>query len=170
MTAVPLVAPRRPPGRWGGGLGLVVLALWAAHGAGLGQLGQLDLHGAQALRGVLRPDVDPAVLRDVARAAAQTLQMAVAGLLLSAAVGAPLAVLLSGSTRAPRAVRTIARLVTAVLRGVPELVYALVFVAVIGLGPAAGTLAVAVHGAGLLGKLWRSSSRRSRSGPCRRCG
>ena len=154
MTAVAVAELRRPLSRWGGGLGLLVLALWAAHGAGLGALASLDVQGAQALRGVLRPDVEPAVLRDVARAAVQTLQIALAGLLLSALAAAPLAVLLAGSTRAPRPVRALARLLTAGLRGIPELVYALVFVAVVGLGPAAGTLAVAVHGAGLLGKLW----------------
>ncbi len=154
MTTVPLARPRRPLSRWGGGLGVAALLLWAAHGAGLGTLPSLDLGGARALRGVLQPDVDAAVLRDVARAAAQTLQIAVAGLLLSALAAAPLALLLAGASRAPRAVRAGARLVTAALRGIPELVYALVFVAVLGLGPAAGTLAVAVHGAGLLGKLW----------------
>ena len=152
MTAV--AVPRRPAGRWGGAAGLLVLVLWAAHGAGLGSLAELDVGGVQALRGVLQPDVDPAVLREVVRAAVQTLQIAVAGLLLSALGAAPLALLLAGSSRAPRAVRAATRLLTALLRGIPELVYALVFVAVLGLGPAAGTLAVAVHGAGLLAKLW----------------
>jgi phosphonate transport system permease protein len=103
---------------------------------------------------VLSPDLDPQVLRDTALAAAQTLQIAVAGLLLSALVAFPLALLLAGSSSAARPLRAAARLLAAVLRGVPELVYALVFVAVVGLGPLAGTLAVAVHGAGLLAKLW----------------
>ncbi len=153
MTALPVAGTRRPFGRWGGSAGLLVLAVWAASGAGLGTLASVDLRGVGALRGVLQPDLDAEVLRDVVRAAAQTLQIAVAGLLLSAAAAAPLAVLLAGSSRAPRPVRGLARLVTALLRGIPELVYALLFVAVIGLGPAAGTLAVAVHGAGLLAKL-----------------
>ncbi len=140
--------------RWGGGTGLLLVAVWALHGARLADLRGADARGARALAGVLRPDLDPAVLREVAVAAAQTLQIAVAGLLLSALVAAPLALLLAGSGRAPRPVRAAARAVAALLRGVPELVYALVFVAVVGLGPLAGTLAVAVHGAGLLAKLW----------------
>ena len=36
----------------------------------------------------------------------------------------------------------------------PELIWALVLVTVVGLGPAAGTVAVALHGVGLLAKLW----------------
>ena len=140
--------------RWGGTAGLVLVGLWALNGVGLQELGGLDARGATALRGVLRPDLDPQVLREVAAAAVETLQIAIAGLLLAILAAAPLALLLAGSSRAPRLVRSGARLLAALLRGVPELVYALVFVAVVGLGPLAGTLAVAVHGAGLLAKLW----------------
>src|SRR5918999_621563 len=39
------------------------------------------------------------------------------------------------------------------LRGVPDLLWALLFVATIGPGPAAGALAIALHGGGLLAKL-----------------
>src|SRR5262249_26525981 len=54
---------------------------------------------------------------------------------------------------APAALRLTARTAAAVLRGVPDLLWALLFVATIGPGAAAGTLAIAVHGAGLLAKL-----------------
>ena len=40
------------------------------------------------------------------------------------------------------------------LRAVPELVWALVFITVVGLGPFAGALATGIHAGGLLGKLW----------------
>lgn len=144
----------RGAARWGGTAALLAVVVWAVHGVGPQGLADLDLRGARALSGVLRPDVSGVVLREVAAAAAETLQIAVAGLVLSAVAAAPLALLLAGSSRAARPVRAAARLVAALLRGVPELVYALVFVAVVGLGPLAGTLAVAVHGAGLLAKLW----------------
>lgn len=143
-----------PVSRWGSGTVLVLVALWALHGVGVQDLADLDARGVQALAGVLRPDLDPVVLREVLSAAAQTMQIAVAGLLLSTLLAAPLALLLAGSSRAARPVRAGARLLAALMRGVPELIYALVFVAVIGLGPLAGTLALAVHGGGLLAKLW----------------
>ena len=41
-----------------------------------------------------------------------------------------------------------------VLRSVPELVWALVFVRVVGLGPTAGVLAIALTYAGMLGKVY----------------
>ena len=154
MTAVPLRGAGRSAGRWGGSAGLLLVVAWAVHGAELGRLGDLDVRVVQALSGVLRPDLSAPVLHEVAGQAAETLQIAVAGLLLSVLGAAPLALVAGGSARAARPLRTAARLVAAVLRGVPELVYALVLVAVIGLGPVAGTCAVAVHGAGLLAKLW----------------
>ena len=48
--------------------------------------------------------------------------------------------------------RGAARLLLAVLRGVPELVWALLFVRVFGLGPAAGVLALGITYGGMLGK------------------
>jgi phosphonate transport system permease protein len=41
-----------------------------------------------------------------------------------------------------------------ICRGVPEILYALVFVFAIGIGPLAGVLAIAIHSAGALGKLF----------------
>jgi len=140
--------------RWGGTAALLVLLAWAVSGVDPGALGRLDVRGARALRGVLHPDLAPQFLREVLSYAAETLQMAVAGVALSCVLAVPLALLIAGSSRAPRPLRALARLLAGLLRGVPELVYALVLVAVVGLGPLAGTLALAVHGAGLLAKLW----------------
>lgn len=41
-----------------------------------------------------------------------------------------------------------------ICRGVPEILYALVFVFAVGIGPLAGVLAIAIHSAGALGKLF----------------
>ena len=154
MTAVPLAGAGRSAGRWGGSAGLLLVVLWALHGAQIGRLADLDVRGVQALSGVLRPELSLPVLREVGAQAVETLQIAVAGLLLSVLGAAPLALVASGSARAARPLRAAARGLAAVLRGVPELVYAMVLVTVVGLGPVAGTCAVAVHGAGLLAKLW----------------
>ena len=153
-TAVTLPPPRRSASAWGGSLGLLFVAVWALHGAELSRLGDVDLRGVQVLAGVLRPDLSAPVLAGVAKAAAATVQIAIAGLLLSVLAAAPLALLMAGSSRVAPLARTAARMLAALLRGIPELVYALVFVSIVGLGPVAGTCAVAVHGAGLLAKLW----------------
>lgn len=41
-----------------------------------------------------------------------------------------------------------------ICRGVPEILYALIFVFAVGIGPLAGVLAIAIHSAGALGKLF----------------
>ena len=51
-------------------------------------------------------------------------------------------------------VRGLLRMLLAVLRGIPELVWALVFVRVFGLGAAAGVLALAITYGGMLGKVY----------------
>lgn len=47
-----------------------------------------------------------------------------------------------------------ARLVLAVTRAIPDLIFALLFVVAVGLGPFSGMLALAVHGTGVMGKLY----------------
>jgi phosphonate transport system permease protein len=54
----------------------------------------------------------------------------------------------------PFALRQAVRVLLIVLRSVPELVWALVFVRVVGLGPTAGVLAIALTYAGMLGKVY----------------
>lgn len=53
-----------------------------------------------------------------------------------------------------RLVRLLARHVLEFFRTVPDMVFALIFVAAFGLGPVAGMLAIALHTAGALGKLF----------------
>lgn len=99
------------------------------------------------------------------RATLETLAMATAGMALAFAIAAPMAVLstraLSVSRIGPAqgrgwgmAVRTGVRGVLIVLRAVPEVVWALVFVRALGLGPAAGVLAVGITYGGMLGKVY----------------
>ncbi|MCG8544978.1 MAG: phosphonate ABC transporter, permease protein PhnE [Alphaproteobacteria bacterium] len=52
------------------------------------------------------------------------------------------------------AVYFVTRRLTEIARAVPELVYAMIFVFAFGLGPLPGVLAIAVHTAGALGKLF----------------
>jgi len=48
----------------------------------------------------------------------------------------------------------VARLILNVLRSIPDLVWVLVCIVVVGIGPFAGTLAIGLHTAGVLGKLY----------------
>ena len=73
-------------------------------------------------------------------------------------IGAAFAFLLSfpaARNLAPNgAIYWFTRRVMEIFRGVPEILYALVFVFMVGIGPLAGVLAIAIHTAGALGKMF----------------
>jgi phosphonate transport system permease protein len=94
----------------------------------------------------------------------RTVAMATAGVTLALVLAVPLSLMatrvlslsaLSGrKDRWPAVVRWCVRATLIVLRSVPELVWALVFVRVVGLGPTAGVLAIALTYGGMLGKVY----------------
>ena len=100
----------------------------------------------------------------VARETWRTVAIASAGMTLALVLALPLTLLstrvlsisaLSGRmARGPFWLRQALRWLLIVLRSVPELVCALVFVRVVGLGPTAGVLAIALTYGGMLGKVY----------------
>lgn len=100
----------------------------------------------------------------VARDTWRTVAMATAGVTLALLLAIPLTLLstrvlsvsaLSGRmARGPFWLRQAVRWLLIVLRSIPELVWALVFVRVVGLGPTAGVLAIALTYGGMLGKVY----------------
>jgi phosphonate transport system permease protein len=118
----------------------------------------------QFLRGFLPPLLSGDFLALVARETWRTVAIATAGMTLALVIALPLTLLstrvlsvsaLRGRMAAlPFALRQAIRLLLIVLRSVPELVWALVFVRVVGLGPTAGVLAIALTYGGMLGKVY----------------
>ncbi|MCE2915809.1 MAG: ABC transporter permease [Rubrivivax sp.] len=118
----------------------------------------------QFLATFLPPEVSAEFLGMVAREAWRTVAIATAGMTLALVVAIPLTLLstrvlsvsaLSGRmARGPFWLRQALRWTLIVLRSVPELVWALVFVRVVGLGPTAGVLAIALTYGGMLGKVY----------------
>jgi phosphonate transport system permease protein len=110
------------------------------------------------------PRVDAAFLLLVLRETWRTVAIATAGLTLALVVALPLTLLsvrtlsisgLAGPMAAgPAALRFGVRGLLVVLRSVPELIWALVFVRVVGLGVTAGVLAIALTYGGMLGKVY----------------
>lgn len=107
---------------------------------------------ARFAAGFFPPDLSPAFLARTANGAAETLAISVLGTLLAAIGGLLLSLPASG--RWGRWLRLPARLVLNVLRAIPELVWAVFMVLAAGLGPFAGCLALALHTAGVLGRLF----------------
>ena len=93
-------------------------------------------------------------LPDILRRAAETLAIATLGTTLAALAAAPLAVCAARPTLPAPLLYHPVRGVLDLLRGIDGFIFALLFVAAVGLGPFAGMLGVALHSAGSLAKLW----------------
>ncbi len=107
-------------------------------------------------------------LPDVAWPALETVDIAIFGTLAGVTMALPLAVLAAANVTPSRALYYLARAMIGFTRAVPDLVWALLFVTAVGLGPFPGGLALAVHSIGMLGRLfaetietwtWRRSMR-----------
>ncbi|MGE7992959.1 phosphonate ABC transporter, permease protein PhnE [Pseudomonas sp. NPDC089554] len=140
---------------------LLVLAILAAVVGSFGYL-ELDLLNVFGNGGLgqmaeyagrfLQPDLSSEHLRAVARGALETLAMSGLGTLLAMVLGLFLALPAAGRFGWP--LQGAARLLLNALRAIPELVWAALMVFAAGLGPNAGTLALALHTAGVLGRLF----------------
>ena len=82
----------------------------------------------------------------------ETIQIAIWGTLLAIIFSIPLAFLGARNTTPHIIVFHLTRLLLNSLRAINELVFALIFVSAVGLGPFAGVLAVALHATGMLAK------------------
>lgn len=85
---------------------------------------------------------------------AQSLAMAFLGTILASLVALPLAFLAARTVVANQAVHHLIRRLLDLLRGVDQLIWALVFVRALGLGPLPGLLAIFTSDVGSLGKLY----------------
>jgi phosphonate transport system permease protein len=117
------------------------------------------------LAGFLPPALSADFLGLLARATLETLAMATAGVALAFVLAVPLALTVTQALSISRigpgpgrwrgqVVRTAARGVLTLLRAIPEVLWALVLVRALGLGPAAGVLALAITYGGMLGKVY----------------
>jgi phosphonate transport system permease protein len=149
-----------------------IILYWSGKGA---KVNFIELFGPEGraniwkfVAGLFPPELSPDFLLSLAAPALETIEMALLGVVLGAVLALPLAFL---ATRTLSSSQTpgvglfsryflghipfvVARNVLNFMRTVPELVWALIFITAVGLGSFAGVLALAVHGAGLLGKLY----------------
>jgi len=86
-----------------------------------------------------------------------TFRIATLGSLLGALLALPFGLLSARNLRAPRPLSWAAKGVLDVARAIHTLVFALVLVGIVGLGPTAGILAIGLHSMGTYGKLFAES-------------
>ena len=115
---------------------------------------------------LLQPQTSHVFIGKVLLAALETLAMSALGTLLAVLLGLALA-LPASKTHAqdPARWRGAARLLLNALRSTPELVWAALLLIVAGLGPFAGTLALGMHTAGVLGRLFAEALENAPQGP-----
>ncbi len=153
---------------------VAVVVWWSARGTGV-DLALVLWEGPRAILDyslrLFPPDLRPEFLADTAVGTLETLAISIMGSLLSMVVASAVVFFASanlmyagvlfereqrGSVR--RGVRLsiylVAKSLLNILRSIPEIVWATVFVFAVGLGPFPGVLALGVHNGGVLGKLF----------------
>jgi len=150
-----------------GMLGLIVASFWSLD-LRWGEFLAPDAMRRMAifLASFFPPEVSPAFLSKTGSALLETLAMSALGTLLAAILGLLLA-LPAAKVHADDKARTrpLARLLLNALRSIPELVWAALLLIAAGLGPFPGTLALALHTTGVLGRLFAESIENAAPGP-----
>ncbi|TVQ17027.1 MAG: phosphonate ABC transporter, permease protein PhnE [Leptolyngbya sp. DLM2.Bin15] len=152
---------------WGGGGGLIILGLFL-HGVYIAQLTpERLLSGMGRLGGFLSQAIPPDLTRasNFFWAILVTFEMALVGTVIGVLLSLPVALLASDNTSPNRLVRNITRNTVAAVRTIPDLVWALIFVVAIGLGPAAGILTIAVDNLGFCGRFFSERIEELEPGP-----
>lgn len=164
----PLFSLRNPAGWFTAALAALVVASFVSLDLQWAQFISLDAARSMGrfLGEFFPPNTQPAFLRQVLAATWETLAMSALGTALAAAAGLLLALPASRlHAQAAAWARVPTRLLLNALRAVPELVWASLLLIAAGLGPFAGTLALAAHTAGVLGRLFTEAIENAPPGP-----
>lgn len=136
---------------------LAILFGWAAKGTGL----KIDafIEGFSSAQEFLVSMFPPnfMIFPKIMPRIIETLQMAVASIIIATATALPLSFLAARNTSPSHLVYRIMRLFLNLLRSIPTLLWALLFIAMVGLGPFPGILGLAFHCTGTLGKYFSES-------------
>lgn len=162
-----------PPMRWhrpsvlvaGGLLAFLALFLHGFTQAGISfdRLGGAVPRGATFLGQAMPPDT--AILPRMLDAMLLTFQMALIGTVAGIALSLPAAILAARTTSPHPLVAYAAQTVITTLRAIPELVWALLFIVMVGLGPMAGILAITVDVIGFAGRFFAERIEELEAGP-----
>ncbi|HEX2911720.1 MAG TPA: phosphonate ABC transporter, permease protein PhnE [Chloroflexia bacterium] len=153
--------------------GAVLFIVWySANGAKVALEPFLDSRNqkqvANFVSGLFPPDLSPEFLSLVWQLTVETFQISVIGTVLAIVLGFPLSLLAmrqrgedmsreatgTGRWMVRGALYYSSRTLLNIARAVPELIWALIAIIFVGLGPFAGVVALTIHSAGILGKLY----------------
>lgn len=142
----------------------IIVLLWSFAGAefNFAKLGDGAINMGEFLSRLFPPDFSK--FGTIFSLLIETLQMAIVGTVLGAVLSLFMAFAAS-SNIAPKWMYYPARWVMNVIRSVPDLVFALMFVSAVGLGPFAGILAMTLGSIGSIGKVYAEAMESVDRGP-----
>lgn len=112
-----------------------------------------DVLALPQVLGAFLPPSPQDLLDTLVEAMLVTIQIGLASTLLGLVLAVPLGIFAARNVTLRVGVANVFRTMIVIIRGLPELIIAIVFIVITGLGPVAGTLALAIGSVGLLGKL-----------------
>ncbi|MEE2056753.1 phosphonate ABC transporter, permease protein PhnE [Rhodococcus artemisiae] len=144
-------------------IALIVL-LWSFNGAefNFGKLGDGAVNMGEFMSRLFPPDFSK--FGKIVELLIETLQMAIVGTVLGAVLSLFVA-FAAASTLSPKWIYYPARWTMNVIRSIPDLVFALMFVSAVGLGPFAGILAMTLGSLGSIGKVYAEAMEAVDRGP-----
>lgn len=163
----------RPPARVTAPTPLGFVLLVAAAAFLLVSIQHVDLSAERLIKGIpgigrildqmFPPDLSR--LEPIGLALLETFQMAAVGTFLGVILSLPLAILSARGLSPHPLIYQGARALVAFFRTVPDLIWALFFVIAVGLGPAAGTLAIMIDTMGFCGRFFAEAMEEADEGP-----
>ncbi len=112
-----------------------------------------DLLALPQVLGMFLPPSPQDLLDVLVEAMLVTIQIGLAATLLGLVLAVPIGIFAARNVAPSVGVANLFRTIIVIIRGLPELILAIVFIVITGLGPVPGTLALAIGSVGLLGKL-----------------
>ncbi len=150
--------PERPLGprlwRWAIAIVILIAAVWSVTGLNVSvdRLLNAPDDAWNVLKRMWPPAFSIEIKRGVIGKVLQSVYIAWVGTVIGALISLPLSFMAAGNV-SPRLIRYPIRQLFNAIRSVPELIVAVILIAVTGLGPWAGALAIGLHSIGTLGKL-----------------
>lgn len=153
--------------RWAVAAAILAFTLYAMDRTGFFDLDRIwtGLGKLGFLLNLMLPPAHNGSLFDFLGGIAETLAMAFLGTLGAATIALPLGFLAAKNVVANRVLHFFVRRSFDAIRGVDQLIWALIFINVVGLGPFAGILAIMASDAGTFGKLFSEAIENASKGP-----
>jgi len=150
-----LKIPKTFKGKYKGiliGILIILIYYWAISGTGANPINVVKgvPHMADFVSRMFPPDITN--LGKFLLKAVETLQMAIIGSTIGAVIALPLSFLAARNIMPNKFIYHTIRSIFDTFRGINEVVWGLIFVAMVGLGPFPGVLALAAHVTGALGR------------------